>query len=373
MRAIFKLFVASVVAFTPLASAVHANETSISDIKAALTARITDGPAVGMVVGIIDNDQRSTFGVGLDAKLDGKVPDENTLFAIGSITKTMATILLADMHLNGELQLDDPVAAFLPDGVTMPTRDGKQITLLDLATHTSGLPRMPDNFHYSDPRNPFADYTVQDLYEFTSSYTLPREIGEKIEYSNVGMGLLGHVLALRAGKSFEELLIERILKPLGMQDTAINLSAEQKSRLATGYGDDGSQATHWDIPALGAAGAVKSSANDMLLYLAANMGLVEASISEAIMLTHEIQRKFDSADRHVGLAWIIEPEIDGPIVWHNGATEGFKAYLSFYKNKKRGAFVLMNASDNQNLVGRSILSGDLASLKFEETKTIAEE
>ena len=149
----------------------------------------------------------------------------------------------------GEVKPDDPVGKFLPPGVKVPSRNGRQITLLDLSMQISGLPRLPDNLAPADPMNPYADYGAAKLSEFLSHYTLTRDIGEKYEYSNLGAGLLGYALARKAGMSYEELVRRRILDPLGMTSTSITLSADQKKRLAAGYNAGLEPAKNWDFDA----------------------------------------------------------------------------------------------------------------------------
>src|SRR5262249_13717393 len=161
--------------------------------------------------------------------------DGDTLFEIGSITKTFTAALLADMVAKGEVKLYDPVANYLPSKVKMPGRGGKQITLADLATHSSGLPSSGSHPHPVDVANPWADFTVDQMYRFRPRNTRPRDIGERYEYSNLGGGLLGQALARRTGKSWEETVTERILKPLGMTDTQATLTADIRRRLALGH------------------------------------------------------------------------------------------------------------------------------------------
>jgi CubicO group peptidase (beta-lactamase class C family) len=153
--------------------------------------------SVGIVVGMIGPDGRKVVSYGALEKGDPRALNGDTVFEIGSVTKVFTSLLLSDMVQRGQVALTDPVSKYLPAGVKMPQRNGKQITLLDLATHTSGLPRIPGNFKPKDPANPYADYSVAQLYEFLASYELPRDIGAQYEYSNLGGGLLGHVTAVR--------------------------------------------------------------------------------------------------------------------------------------------------------------------------------
>ena len=130
------------------------------------------------------------------------------------MTKVFTSLLLMDMTRHGEIALTDPVSKYLPASVKVPERNNRKITLADLSTQSSGLPRMPTNFAPKDQMNPYADYSVQQMYDFLSGYQLTRDIGSQYEYSNLGVGLLGHVLSLRAGTSYEALVRSRICDPL---------------------------------------------------------------------------------------------------------------------------------------------------------------
>ena len=231
-----------------------------AEIKTALANRIdTAKNAVGIVVGILTPEGRRYVAHGLSRKDASAQPGPDTVFEIGSITKVFTSLLLADMVERGELKLDDPVARYLPDGQTVPTRNGKHITLSDLATHTSGLPRDATNLDVSQA-NPYAAYGAPQLYAFLSTYQLPRDPGERFEYSNVGASLLGHVLTRRAGATYEHLLRTRILTPLGMKDTTITLSTDQRDRLANGHGGALETLPLWEADALIGAGSIRSTA-----------------------------------------------------------------------------------------------------------------
>ena len=162
------------------------------------------------MVGVIEPQGRRVVAYGSLNQGDPRPLNGDTIFEIGSVTKVFTSLLLADMVQRGEVALADPVAKYLPADVKVPERGGRVITLVDLSTHTSGLPRMPSNFHPKDPANPYADYTVEQLYQFLSSYQLTRDIGSQFEYSNLGGGLLGQALARRAGMDYEALVRSRI-------------------------------------------------------------------------------------------------------------------------------------------------------------------
>ena len=212
-----------------------------AEVEAALETRIEHADGIGYVIGIINGDQRRIITAGVARKSTGAALTEDSLFEIGSITKTFTGILLADMVLKGEVALDDTVASYLPKGTILPMRNGKEITLRHLATHTSGLPRLPSNIAPADISNPYADYTVDQMYAFLADYTLERDIGELAEYSNFGMGLLGHVLAFKAGVPYETLIKRRIFDPLGMTNTTITISADQRLVLTDGHDSEGNK------------------------------------------------------------------------------------------------------------------------------------
>ena len=226
---------------------------SDSAIRAVIKERVDAKRSSGIAVGILDPDGHTrVFAYGTSGT--SRPLDANSVFEIGSITKTFTATTLADMAAKGEVMLDDPVAKYLPSGSKVPSRNGREITLVDLATQSSGLPRMPTNFHPKDPTNPYADYTEQQAIDFVSSYQLTRDVGAEYEYSNLGMGLLGIALARREGVSYEDLVRKHVLDPFGMTDTRVVFTPSMKERLALGHDEAGSVVSTWDIPGLAGAG-----------------------------------------------------------------------------------------------------------------------
>jgi CubicO group peptidase (beta-lactamase class C family) len=316
-----------------------------SEIKAALHQRVGPaGPIPGIVVGILDQSGSRIFSAGKLGRPNQRAADGDTVFEIGSITKVFTALLLSDMTGRGEIKLDDPISIYLPKSVKVPERNGRAITLLDLATHTSGLPRMPDNFAPKDPENPYADYTVGQMYDFLSHYALTRDIGAEYEYSNIGAGLLGHILALKAGTNYEALVLQRICRPLGMTNTQIALSPDLKARLATGHNSAGQPVANWDIPALSGAGALRSTANDLLKFLAANLNPPKSNLGAAMQLTHQARHRAGSPDMDIGLCWHISKRYGASLVWHNGGTGGYHSFVGFDPQKKRAVVVLANSA-----------------------------
>jgi serine-type D-Ala-D-Ala carboxypeptidase/endopeptidase len=315
--------------------------------------------APGIVVGMIADDpqERWVVGYGRLSATDDRIPDGDTVFEIGSITKVFTGILLAQAVLNGEVKLDDPISMVLPEGVTAPEYEGKSITLLDLATHTAGLPRWPSNNSPEVWNNPFANYTMDLMYDFLSGYRLTRAPGSMYEYSNYGFGLLGNLLVRVANQAdYEALLLERIANPLGMESTRIELTPDMRSRLATPHSSYSAVTSLWDDPTLQGAGSIRSTANDMLTFLAANMGMTETELQPALQLAITPQRPGEIL-AYIGLGWNLPGSGDG-IHYHGGGLFGSSSFLAWDSELKIGVVVLMNVYNGpKEYLGYHLLRG----------------
>jgi D-alanyl-D-alanine-carboxypeptidase/D-alanyl-D-alanine-endopeptidase len=300
--------------------------------------------AVGIVVGVIEPAGRRVAAYGNLANGDARSLDGDTIFEIGSVSKVFTSLLLADMVQRKEVALDDPAAKYLPEHVRMPERSGKSITLQDLSTHTSGLPRVPGNLKPQDLRNPYSGYSVNDLYEFISTYELPRDPGAEFEYSNIGGGLLGHLLANRAGLDYETLIATRITRQLNMPDTGITLSSSMTQRMATGHTAMLAPTANWDLPTLAGAGALRSSVNDMLTFLEAFLGYRESRLTPAMNAMLEVRRPTGQSKGQIGLGWMIMSPHDREIAGHDGGTGGFRSWVGYDRGERIGVVVLSNAS-----------------------------
>ena len=311
-----------------------------AEIRMILADRVgAENLGIGMVVGVIDAKGRRIVSYGGLAKDDKRPLNGDTIFEIGSATKVFTSLVLMDMVQKGEVAVTDPVSKYLPASVKMPERNGKKITLGDLATQSSGLPRLPSNLHPKDEMNPYADYTTDQLYEFLSGYQLTRDIGAQFEYSNLGVGLLGHVLSLRAGMDYEAMVKARILRPLGMKSTGVTLTPDMKARLALGHGPSLDAVPNWDIGVLAGAGALRSSANDMLTFLAANLGDTKTPLAAAMAEQISIRRPA-GPDMEIAYGWLIQKK--NSIFWHDGGTGGYRAYMGFDPKSRAGVVVLSN-------------------------------
>jgi CubicO group peptidase (beta-lactamase class C family) len=325
---------------------IAADEPTFEERVAKLAAPLIENEVVGgMAVGVYRDGRRHVFGFGRISAEDERTPDGRTVFEIGSITKVFTAILLAERAEAGVLELDDPVQKHLPEGVTLPQFEDRPIALADLATHFSGLPRMPDNFAPADPANPYADYDERRLFDFLGGYKLARGPEDEWEYSNLAVGLLGTVLVRQAGKTYEALLKEKVLDPLGMADTSVALSDDQRKRLAPGHNVDGGPSANWDLDALAGAGGLRSTALDMLTFLEANLDPPDSTLGKAMRAASRPQREVAPGQGQMGLGWSIA--LDGVSRLHTGETGGYHSLAVYDGRGKVAVVVLANTATSE--------------------------
>jgi serine-type D-Ala-D-Ala carboxypeptidase/endopeptidase len=300
----------------------------------------------GIVVGVITGKAREIISYGHFDATDPRVPDGDTVFEIGSISKVFTSLLLADMVVKGDVKLSDPVSKYLPASVHVPTRNGKQITLLYLSTHYSGLPLIPSNLSW--------DYSQQQMFDFLSHYELTRDPGQKFEYSNFAVGLLGQTLALRAGTDYETLLRTRITGPLQMNRTAVHPTQDMKADFIPGHGFGMRKPPAWEDPALAGAGGIHSTANDLLIFLAANMGILNSPLQPAMKKMLSVHRT-SGPGSEIALGWFIATGRNG-VIWHNGQTNGYHTFMGYDPHRKVGLVVLSNSNESIDDIAWRIFS-----------------
>lgn len=333
-------------------SSLHRASAAGDDVRNLLQDRIDNTrQSIGIVACTFDANGQTFATYGRSGATSDRPLDGDTVFEIGSITKVFTALLLAEMTLRGEVALDDPVSKYLPDTVRVPSRNGKLITLLDLATYTSGLPRIPDGIS-NTADNPYAAYGAEQLYAFLSNHTLRFVPGRHYEYANLGFGLLGHALALRGGKSYEEMIVSRICEPLGLRDTRMTLTASMRERLAQAHFSNLKPAFNWDFQALAGAGALRSTANDLCRFMkAACFSEPGAPLQQAFALLQQTRRPTDAANVKAALGWFITSGHDDELVWKDGMTGGYAAYAGFSTRLKSGAVLVSNAANALNDLG----------------------
>jgi D-alanyl-D-alanine-carboxypeptidase/D-alanyl-D-alanine-endopeptidase len=309
---------------------------------------------MGVVVGVLDERGRRVVAYGDTGGANRRPLTGDTVFEIASVTKVFTALLLADMVRTGDLALTDPAAKYLPQSKRL------SMTLVDLATHTAGLPFMPDNLAaLLEP--PGARYSKNDLYGFIASRPLSNDIGSKWAYSNLDYWLLQEVIAARAGSDFGQVLQSRLLTPLGLRNTAATWSPELKARAAAGH--DAVLQPAPDIASLPvfnlmpAAGSMVSTANDLLKFLSMVMGYEDTKLAPSMAALLQTRRSAGGHEQALGW-WIIGTGEDA-IVFHDGGSFGFSSSLAWQPQRRVGVVVLSNQTTGAVGVARHLLQPDL--------------
>jgi CubicO group peptidase (beta-lactamase class C family) len=352
LRRDFLLGTIASAAFAAQARAAFAPDNAIEKI---LRERVDQTrQSIGIVASVFDFADQKTVAYGRSDAANGRPLDGDTVFEIGSITKVFTALLLTEMVARGEVALDDPASKYLPGHVKMPERQGRKITLLDLATYSSGLPRIPDGIPRTGD-NPYAAYGAEQLYAFLSGHSLRFDPGTRYIYANLGFGLLGHVLALRANTSYEDLVVSRICVPLELADTRISLTPSMRDRLAQGHLSNLKLASNWDFQVLAGAGALRSTANDLLKFMkAASFAGTGAPLRSAIDMLLKTRRPTDAPVSEVGLGWFVRSGNSDEIVWKDGMTGGYACFAGFSMPLRSGTVVLSNTANGVNDIGLSL-------------------
>lgn len=321
---------------------------------------------VGAVAGILDVAGREPLIAGtgrLRAAGGGPAPDADTTFEIGSITKTFTALALAQAVVAGRLSLDTPVRDLLPAGTSVPSRHGVEITVEHLARHTSGLPRSPQRLGLravwaagARGEDPYAPISAPVLLEQLSRTRLRRTPGQpRIRYSNFGAGVLGLALTNVYGKAtYQEMVEEVVLRPLSLTATTSEGDTE-----AVGHALRRRAAPNWHLDGLAGAGALRSTAQDLLSYLRAQLEPDPTPLAEAIRLTHVLLKP--TARTTIGLGWMRSSSRAGPMFWHNGGTGGFRSFAGFLPDHGAAAVVLVNDQRSPDRAAMRLLVGDLRS------------
>ena len=308
-----------------------------------------------IVVGVITPNGTQVSAYGNISKSNPTPVDGNTIFDVGSVTKTFVATVLADLVNQGVVKLSDPLEMYLPSNVTVPSYNGSKITLGDLATHTSGLPYWPSGWIWNKY------YTTQQVYEFLSNSTFEDEPGTVAKYSNIGMGMAGQAISLKMGVPLIQLIEDRILNVLGMNSTGfamnktgILIPQDIKSRFAAGHMVGNESKLVFLPQEVQAAGAMYSTANDLLKYVSANLGLIDTKINSAMEETHSIRYPFyelqvpfpdpsgneSTPYAYEGLSWFSTTNLGTQVVWHNGGIDGYSSFVGFNPDKQIGLVIL---------------------------------
>ncbi|MBA3682777.1 MAG: beta-lactamase family protein [Bacteroidetes bacterium] len=324
-----------------------------------------DSVVENAVVDFIQNPQNCGFSIGVikdtsiyfynygETKRDNKIlPDKNTIYEIGSISKTFCGIILAYAITEGKIKLDDDIRKYLPGEYPNLETNNHKIEIKHLANHTGGLPGVPENIRDQkdyDSLNPYKNYDKNKLFDHLRTIKLSVEPGQLCEYSNTGMALLGLILERIYNKSFDEIVKEKICIPNQMTSTGEVLSAEQLKRFADGYNNRGNAVPHWDLGAFVAAGGLRSNSNDMIKYIRYNLQEKDAAVKLAHVSTV-------NKSTNIALAWhIMNTKFNNELTWHNGATFGFSGFCGFIRSKNAGVIVFSNTATGIDFIALAIL------------------
>lgn len=343
------------------ATAAPAGDKRLRDaVREELAAAIKEG-FPGLTIAALAGGRTYVAGAGHVAGAGSPAPDGETIFQLGSVTKTFtATALALDAEL-GRLRLTDPANKHLPSRLALPSAGNQVITLTQLSNHTSGLPRLPvgiDQDPAFDPRDPYAKFTLDKLAASLTKTTLATPPGTKSEYSNLGVGMLGHALTVRSGRSYAN-LIRPITSTLGMRDTGRTLSPSQLRRKAAGHDAEGKSTVDWHVASLEGAITLYGTGNDLLRYLRAQLAGAPGPLGRAIKRTHQPTHK-ESPRLSLGLGWHLTPLKSQTgshrMIWHNGGTGGFRSFIAFVPDSHTAVAVLTNSSRDSEALGARLLS-----------------
>lgn len=334
----------------------------LAELELMANAVLEEKLSPSFVIGVRRRGRSFVRGYG-SAAPTGSKPDGSTLFEIGSVSKVFTGVLLADAHLRGEVDLDDALAEHAPAGCDVPQRGDTPIRLWHLATHTSGLDRMPPGYSPPDVNNPYADTTAANIWTALEAQRLTRAPLKRVEYSNFAVGLLGQVLAGPLASDYDKRLSQRITAPLGMHDTALHLTPERAARLAQGHDALGLPAGHWHFDVLGGAGGITSSVDDMLRFAQANLEPDPDGLGPALKLAQQARHAMEDAPLTLGLGWHINSNTG--VLWHNGQTGGYHSFLALSPVHDLAVVALSASSDGTievigNRLYQVLMSGDQA-------------
>jgi CubicO group peptidase (beta-lactamase class C family) len=325
---------------------IYTKETLDEAVDFVLDYEISNAKIIGAALGVIYDGATHTFFYGQSSKTNTDKPDIQTMFEIGSITKTFTAILLADLEGKGSIRFSDPVQDYLPETVTLPMKDNAQMTLEHLVTHTASLPREAPNLddYITDELNPYQLYPETALYDFLGNFSPEVNYGSAYQYSNIGYGLLGHVMGLITGKSFDEMVQESLFDVLGM-NVSIGSNTHLSGNVSVGYKADSPTPQFQMSHCLSGAGIIKSNLEDMLIYLKAQLGIQSSSLDGAIGKTQEPLADEYQGTIYSGMGWSIVFKDTGKTCYHDGGTPGQMSYIIFNRETLNGLVLLTNTSN----------------------------
>jgi CubicO group peptidase (beta-lactamase class C family) len=316
---------------------------------------IQKGNTAGIVVAVINGGKIRRYSYGTTDKNKNELPDPNkTIFEIGSVTKTFTSLLLAQQVSKGRMRLNDPVSKYLPDSIPLLSFKGAPIQIVHLANHTSGLPRLPSNIFngHVDPRNPYKHYVADSLYSFLIQFRPTVPPGTVFSYSNLGAGILGTILEEQYHMDFGHVVIKHICKPLGMLHTFVDIPKPLLTDFAQGYNENGIATIPWDLASLKGSGAIRSTLNDMIRFVQAQMN-GRSVLEKYVQQTHI--STFCGPGQVMGLGWRIDTTGQQTYYHHSGGTGGFRSFIGLNIERQLAVVILSNAAEEVTKIGEGIL------------------
>ncbi|MFD9889889.1 serine hydrolase domain-containing protein [Amycolatopsis sp. NPDC059027] len=339
-----------------------ANAATTDRLKSLVDSQLAGAAGKGypsLVIGLFDRHGQYVAGTGNSGQPDGRRPDGRTVYQIGSITKTFTGLAVALEVVHGRRRFEDPLQRYLPGWLHLPTWQGRQITIGDVATHTSGIPSFPESWKKRpdvDWRDPYAIFTLKDVAETLRETTLPREPGKVFDYSNLATGLQGQSLAIGEEAAYESVVRPRITGPLGLRDTSTAVRGEQYARKAVGHNESGAVTPDWHVRTCAAAGALYGTVDDLLRYVRAYLAPARGPLGEAMRLVRQPRFAVDPV-RNIGVNWLLEPlpRSGKQLVWHNGGTGGFRSFAGFCPDSGTGVAILTNIAKEVDPIAVELL------------------
>ena len=326
--------------------------TMESGVKEIAYSYLRNSENAGLAIGIISGGAESTWCFGSCNKERGIRVDTNSVFEIGSITKVFTGIMLADEVVSQRMKLDDKIYSYIPS----QSPAAQQVSLLQLSTHSSGAPRLADNFWSSvqDNKNPYAGYSEKELYAYLNTMRLNTTPGTRYSYSNVGTGILGNILCKQYGTSYEALVKKKVCQPLGMNNTTIKFSDFHKKHLATGH-SKGEAVQNWDFQdATAGQGALRSTLSDMMKFMRYNLR-PEGNLKQAAELASQVHFTDHKTGQKMGLGWHIGWFYEHKYLEHTGGTGGYRSFLGMIPGTNTGVIILSNSDNDVSAIGLKIL------------------
>lgn len=311
---------------------------------------------VGLSVGVVTKDASVMYGYGEVVKNTKQIPNAQTIFEIGSVTKTFTALLLAEAVSQNRINLDDDIRNHLKGNYTNLQFQGEPIRFRHLVNHTSGLPRLPDDLEQQpsyDEGDPYKNYSKEMILAYLHKVKLSKRPGTHSEYSNYGVALLGLLLESAMGRPYEELLTLYVYQPLGMKSTFANVPESLKKQMVELYDKNCAfVVTPWNLGDVTPAGGLKSTPEDMMAYMHGQLN----NATQAIKLSHN-QTYMESSGQGVAYGWMLLTLNNGDhLYWHNGATGGSTSFCAFIPERGVGIVILNNSNNSVDDLGMLLIA-----------------